>query len=48
MQHEAGLPPDDYAQALRKLIWQLNKLRHGASIWVQVDGPGIWYDPTVR
>ena len=48
MQHDAGLPPDDYAQALRKLTWQLNKLRRGASIWVQVDGPGMWYAKEVR
>jgi len=48
MQHDAGLPPDDYAQALRKLTWQLNKLRKGASIWVQVDGPGMWYAKEVR
>jgi hypothetical protein len=48
MQHDAGLPPDDYAQLLRKLTWQLNKLRHGASIWVQVDGPGMWYAKEVR
>ena len=48
MQPDAGLPPDDYAEALRKLIGQLNKLRHGASIWVQVDGPGMWYAKEVR
>ncbi len=48
MQPDAGLPPDDYAQALRKLTWQLNKLRKGASIWVQVDGPGMWYAKEVR
>jgi hypothetical protein len=48
MQHDAGLPPDDYAEALKKLIWQLNKMRHGASIWVQVDGPGMWYAKEVR
>ena len=48
MQSNAGLPPDDYAQLLRKLIWQLNKLRRGASIWVQVDGPGMWYAKEVR
>ena len=48
MQHDAGLPPDDYAQALRKLTWQLNKLRRGASIWVKVDGPGMWYAKEVR
>jgi hypothetical protein len=48
MQHDAGLPPDDYAQALRKLTGQLNKLRRGASIWVKVDGPGMWYAKEVR
>jgi hypothetical protein len=48
MQHDSGLPPGDYAQLLKKLTWQLNKLRKGASIWVQVDGPGMWYGKEVR
>jgi hypothetical protein len=48
MQYDAGLPPDDYAEALRKLVWQLNKIRRGASIWVKVDAPGLWYEREVR
>lgn len=48
MQHDAGLPPDDYAEALKKLTGQLIKLRRGASVWVKVDGPGMWYAREVR
>lgn len=48
MSHDAGLPPGDYAEALRKLTWELNRLRRGASIWVKVDAPGSWYGREVR
>jgi hypothetical protein len=48
MKYDAGLPPDDYAEGLRKLVWQLNKIRRGASIWVKVDAPGLWYEREVR
>ena len=48
MQSDAGLPPDAYAEVVKKLTWQLNKLRRGASVWVQVDGPGMWYGKEVR
>jgi len=48
MPHNAGLPPGDYADGVRKLVGQLNKLRRGASIWVKVDAPGMWYAREVR
>jgi hypothetical protein len=48
MKHDAGLPPDEYAEAIKKLIYQLNKLRRGASVWVRVNGPGTWYAREVR
>jgi len=48
MECNAGLPPDDYVDGLKKLTWQLNKLRRGASLWVKVDGPGLWYAREVR
>src|SRR5512136_232274 len=45
---DAGLPPDDYVDAIRKLITQLNKLRPGASLWIRVAGPGMWYAREVK
>jgi hypothetical protein len=44
----AGLPPDDYVDAIRKLITPLNKLRPGASLWIKVSGPGMWYAREVQ
>lgn len=49
MPTDAGLPPDAYAEAAKKLTWQLKTLHHGAaSLWIQVDGPGRWYPREVR
>ena len=49
MSSSAGLPPDAYAEAVKKLTWQLKRLHHGAaSVWVQIDGPGRWYAREVR
>ena len=48
MQPDAGLPPDEFVDGLKKLTGQLTKLRPGASLWVKVDGPGVWYAREVR
>ena len=48
MQPDAGLPPDEFVDGLKKLTGQLTKFRPGASLWVKVDGPGIWYAREVR
>lgn len=49
MPTNAGLPPDAYAEGVKKLTWQLKELHHGkASVWIQVDGPGRWYAREVR
>jgi hypothetical protein len=49
MPTDAGLPPDAYAEGVKKLTWQLKKLHHGkASVWIQVDGLGRWYAREVR
>jgi len=48
VRHDAGLPPGDYAEGLRKLFRPLTRLRHGASVWIQVDAPGMWYAREVR
>jgi hypothetical protein len=44
----AGLPPDDYVDAIRKLVPQVNRLHYGASLWIKVAGPGMWYAREVR
>ena len=45
-----GLPPVDYANAVRRVIPPLLKLRHSASLWVSVESPpgGTWYAEQVR
>ena len=49
MPTDAGLPPDAYAEGIRKLTWELKDLHHGkASLLIQVDGPGRWYAREVR
>ena len=49
MPTNAGLPPDAYAEGVKKLTWQLKTLHHGAaSLWIQVNGPGRWYAREVR
>ena len=46
---QAGLPPKDYAQPLRRMARQLAELRPGASLWVPVQAPGGgWYAEEVR
>lgn len=46
---QAGLPPGDYAGPLRRMAWQLSRLRPGASLWVPVQAPGgHWYADEVR
>jgi len=45
----AGLPPADYAGPLRRMAYQLAKLRPGASLWVPVEAPGgRWYAGEAR
>ncbi len=46
--YKDGLPPWDYARAIRTNISILEKYRRGASLWVQVDSPGKWYLEQVR
>ena len=49
MPTDAGLPPDAFAEGVKKLTWQLKTLHHGAaSLWIQVNGPGRWYAREVR
>jgi len=45
-----GLPPVDYARAVRRVVPPLLKLRHSASLWISVESPpgGIWYPEQVR
>ena len=45
-----GLPPVDYARAVRRVVPPLLKLRHSASLWVAVESPpgGTWYPEQVR
>lgn len=43
-----GLPPDDYANLIRQFGSPLIRLRESASLWVQVDAPGLWYPREVR
>lgn len=46
---QAGLPPREYAQPLRRMARQLAGLRPGASLWVLVQAPGGgWYAEEVR
>ena len=45
-----GLPPVDYARAVRRVVPPLLKLRHSASLWVTVESPsgGTWYTEQVH
>jgi len=45
-----GLPPVDYARAVRRVVPPLLKLRHSASLWVAVESSsgGTWYAEQVR
>ena len=45
-----GLPPVDYANAVRRVVPPLLKLRHSASLWIAVESPpgGTWYTEQVR
>ncbi len=42
------LPPFAYASLIRRMTAPVRKLRKSASIWVQVDAPGKWYEAEVR
>lgn len=44
----ACLPPSDYAKLVRRMAAPVRKLRRSASIWVQVEAPGKWYEAEVR
>ena len=43
-----GLPPFVYHPLLQRLTAHLKTKRSGASLWVQVDGPGEWYLAEVK
>jgi hypothetical protein len=45
---QAGLPPVEYALGMYRLAGWLIRKRPSASLWVQVDGPGVWYRETLR
>jgi hypothetical protein len=46
---QAGLPPREYAQPLRRMARQLAGLRPGASLWIPVQAlGGGWYAEEVR
>ncbi len=44
----ACLPPFSYASLIRRMAAPVRKLRRSASIWVQVEAPGKWYEAEVR
>lgn len=44
----AGLPPVEYALGMYRLAAWLIRKRPSASLWVQVEGPGVWYRETLR
>lgn len=46
--YRAGLPPGDYAQALRRMARPLLQLRRSASLWVPTDAPGYWFTEELR
>lgn len=41
--HDKGLPPWDYAEAVRSAVKPLQKGRPGASLWIPVVSPGSWF-----
>jgi hypothetical protein len=43
-----GLPPDNFADLIRQFGTPLYNLRPTASLWVQVDAPGLWYPLEIR
>lgn len=43
-----GLPPVNYADLIRQLGTPLYNLRPTASLWVQVEAPGLWYPLEIR
>ncbi len=44
----ACLPPYDYAKLIRRMAAPVRRLRRSASIWIQVEAPGKWYEAEVR
>jgi len=43
-----GLPPFGYRPLLQRLTARLNNKRRGASLWLQVEAPGEWYQMEVK
>lgn len=43
-----GLPPFGYRSMLQRLTARLNKRRRGASLWIQIEAPGEWYQMEVK
>lgn len=48
MSARSCLPPFAYASLIRRMAAPVRKLRRSASIWVQIDAPGKWYEAEVR
>lgn len=44
----SGLPPLEYGLGMYRLAALLVRKRRSASLWVQVEGPGRWYQETLR
>jgi hypothetical protein len=44
----ACLPPFQYREPLRRMVFRTRRKRSSASIWVQVDAPGDWFAAEVR
>ena len=44
-----GLPPRDYAAAIKKMVPSIKHLRHSASLWIQItETYGSWYAEEIR
>jgi hypothetical protein len=44
----ACVPPFSYEEPLKRMAAHANLKRPGASLWVQVDGPGDWFAAEIR
>ena len=39
----SGVPPGDYARVIKRMMKPVFALRPSASLWIQLDGEGVWY-----